>query len=158
MKRWGIVLLTVGVLGNEALPVVEIKPRHRFFDFTAKYTPGQTAYVVPAPLDDGLSRRVQAVGVLAHDALGCRHFSRADLILNETNQPVVLEVNTIPGLTHTSLLPKAAACVGISYDELCEQLLLMALPQSHRGAAAPQREESIVPAYQFGCGAGRHSP
>jgi len=119
--------LTVGILGDEALPVIGIRPARRFFDYTAKYTPGMTEYEVPAMLDEGLARQVQASGLLAHQALGCRHFSRVDLILNEGNQPVILEVNTIPGLTAVSLLPKAAACVGISYDELCERLLLMAL-------------------------------
>ena len=119
--------LTVGVVADQALPVVEIKSKERFFDYRAKYTPGMTEYVVPALLDEELAVRIQAAGILAHQALGCRHFSRVDLILNEANEPVVLEVNTIPGLTATSLLPKAAACVGMSYDELCERLVLMAV-------------------------------
>ena len=119
--------LTVGVLDSEALPVVEIRPASGFFDFRAKYTPGQTDYLVPAMLDEALARRVQAAGVAAHQALGCRHVSRADLILTSDSEPVVLEVNTIPGLTATSLLPKAARCVGISYDELCERMVVMAL-------------------------------
>ena len=130
--------LTVGILGHEALPLVEIRPTaHRFFDYTAKYTPGETEYLVPAALEGPLTSRVQAAGLRAHDALGCRHFSRVDLILNEASEPVILEVNTIPGLTATSLLPKAAACLGIPYDELCERLVRMALSQN-------QREESIV--------------
>jgi len=119
--------LTVGIFGDDALPVIEIRPTRRFFDYTAKYTPGMTEYEVPAMLEERLTRQVQASGLLAHQVLGCRHFSRVDLILNEINQPIILEVNTIPGLTAMSLLPKAAACVGISYDELCEQLVLMAL-------------------------------
>lgn len=123
--------LTVGMVGQEALPLVEIKPGEPFFDYTAKYTPGRTAYLVPAPLDERLTRQVQAAGRRAHEALGCRHFSRADLIMRDDGEPVVLEVNTIPGLTATSLLPKAAACAGLSYDELCEQLILMAIsPQT----------------------------
>ena len=128
--------LTVGIVGDEALPLVEIRPMaHRFFDYTAKYTPGETEYLVPAMLDAPLTQRAQAAGLRAHQALGCRHFSRVDLILNQAGEPVILEVNTIPGLTPTSLLPKAAACAGMSYDALCERLVLMALPQ---------REESIV--------------
>lgn len=119
--------VTVGVVGQEPLPVVEIKPREPFFDYTAKYTPGRTDYVVPAPLDARATRDVQAAGRRAHEALGCRHFSRVDLIVRDSGEPVVLEVNTIPGLTATSLLPKAAACVGCSYDELCERLILMAV-------------------------------
>ena len=119
--------LTVGIVGEEALPVIEIRPSQPFFDYTAKYTPGQTTYLVPAPLDEATSRHVQQAGLRAHAALGCRHFSRADLILNERGEPVVLEVNTIPGLTTTSLLPKAACCVGVSYDDLCERLVFMAV-------------------------------
>lgn len=119
--------MTVGILEEEPLPVVEIKPAHPLFDYTAKYTPGQTQYLAPAPLTKELAHRVQAAGLRAHAALGCRHVSRVDLILTEAGQPVVLEVNTIPGLTAMSLLPKAAACAGLSYDELCERMVLMAL-------------------------------
>ena len=123
--------LTVGVLGETPLPVIEIRPHEGFFDYAAKYTPGSTDYLVPAPLDDDVTRRVQAIGVAAHRALGCRHLSRADLILTPDNVPVLLEVNTIPGFTQTSLLPKAAECVKISYDELCEQLVMMACASTH---------------------------
>ncbi len=122
--------LTVGVLAEQPLPVVEIRPRQPFFDFTAKYTTGATDYLVPAPVPDSVARAVQAAGLAAHHALGCRHLSRADLILDQANRPVLLEVNTIPGFTPTSLLPKAAACAGISYELLCEQLVLLA----HTGA------------------------
>ena len=118
--------VTVGILADEALPVVEIKPSERFFDYTAKYTPGHTTYVVPAVLDPGLTSGIQAAALKAHRALGCRDFSRIDCILNEANEPIILEVNTIPGLTATSLLPKAAGCVGISYDDLCERLAIAA--------------------------------
>ena len=126
--------LTVGILGHEALPVVEIRSMHPFFDFTAKYTPGQTEYLVPAPLDPEVAREVQRAGARAHQVLGCRHFSRVDLILDERHQPVILEVNTIPGFTATSLLPKAAACAGIPYDELCERLVRFALKSDSRDA------------------------
>ena len=120
--------VTVSVLGDDALPVVEVIPKRAFFDFTSKYTAGMTEYRVPAFLNPEVARRVQEAGRRAHEALGCRHFSRADLILSEAQIPIVLEVNTIPGLTATSLLPKAAACVGISYGALCEQLVMMACP------------------------------
>ena len=119
--------LTVGILGEDALPVVEVKPSHPFFDYAAKYAPGQTQYLVPAPLTQEQAQRVQTAGLRAHAALGCRHFSRVDLIMTSEGQPVILEVNTIPGLTAMSLLPKAAACAGLSYDELCERMVLMAL-------------------------------
>jgi D-alanine--D-alanine ligase len=120
--------LTVGVLGDQVLPVIEVIPKRAFFDFTAKYTAGMTDYRVPAFLNPETARRVQDAGRRAHEAIGCRHFSRIDLMLSEAQIPVVLEVNTIPGLTLTSLLPKAAACIGISYGALCEQLVMMACP------------------------------
>jgi len=126
--------VTVGILGAMPLPVVEIRPHQPFFDFTAKYTVGMTDYLVPAPLEPDLAARVQAAGLAAHRALGCRHLSRTDLILTRDGVPVVLEVNTIPGFTPTSLLPKAAAYIQISYDEICEQLIAMAL-QDHPQAA-----------------------
>jgi D-alanine-D-alanine ligase len=138
--------VTVGVLGETALPVVEIRPRHPFFDFTAKYTAGETEYLVPAPLSAHVTRVVQAAGLAAHKALGCRHLSRVDIILNQEHVPVVLEVNTIPGFTPTSLLPKAAACVNLSYEDVCEQLVLMAC--SHTTSARGK------PSKQFGVGAG----
>ncbi len=119
--------LTVGILGTTALPVVEIQPTPPFFDYAAKYTPGMTRYLVPATLKAACAAAVQHAGLCAHRALGCRHFSRVDMILTDAEQPVILEVNTIPGLTATSLLPKAAACAGLSYEELCEQLVIMAL-------------------------------
>ncbi len=123
--------LTVGILGDEPLPIVEIRPSQPFFDFTAKYTAGATEYLVPAPLPSATAQRVQAAGLAAHRALGCRHLSRADLILRQDQEPVLLEVNTIPGFTPTSLLPKAAACANISYDELCEQSVMMACPHTN---------------------------
>jgi D-alanine--D-alanine ligase len=118
--------VTAGVFAEEPLPVIEIRPRRPFFDYTAKYTAGFTEYLVPAPLDPAVARTVQEAAVRAHRALGCRHLSRSDFILTRDNVPVLLEINTIPGFTPTSLVPKAAACVGLSYDELCEQLVLMA--------------------------------
>lgn len=118
--------LTVGILGDAPLPVIEIRPHHGFFDFQAKYTQGATDYLVPAPISADVAAAVQAVGLAAHRALGCRHLSRADLILDARSTPMLLEVNTIPGFTPTSLLPKAAACLQLSYDELCERLVLMA--------------------------------
>lgn len=118
--------LTAGILGETPLPIVEIRPLQGFFNYAAKYTPGSTEYLVPAPLDAELTQMVQTVGLMAHRALGCRHLSRTDVILSPEGVPVVLEVNTIPGFTPTSLLPKAAAHAGMPYDELCEQLVVMA--------------------------------
>jgi D-alanine-D-alanine ligase len=132
--------VTVGVLGEQPLPVIEICPSRLFFDYTAKYTQGMTQYRVPAVLDPAVAQAVQAAAVVAHRAVGCRHLSRTDFILRSDGQPVVLEVNTIPGFTPTSLVPKAAACIGISYDDLCERLVTMAWQES-AGAIRPAQPQ-----------------
>jgi D-alanine--D-alanine ligase len=140
--------LTVGIVGEEALPVIEIRPTHAFFDYAAKYTPGETVYLVPAPISSELTAQTQQAARRAHQALGCRHFSRVDLIADDEGQPVVLEVNTIPGMTAMSLLPKAAACRGLSYDDLCERILLMACAGERRrspaGRFASRREAKLA--------------
>lgn len=119
--------LTVGILrsGNAdaALPVVEIRPPNKLFDYQAKYTNGVAEFLVPAPLPPETERRVQATARLAHRALGCYGFSRVDLRLGEDGTPYVLELNTIPGITPMSTLPRAAGAAGISYVELVERLL-----------------------------------
>ncbi|MDP8265987.1 MAG: D-alanine--D-alanine ligase [Candidatus Aceula meridiana] len=111
--------LTVGILENKLLPVVEIRPKKEFFDFAAKYQSGMTDYVVPAPIESELTKQVQDIGLCVHKVMGCRHFSRVDIILDEKNIPYVLEINTIPGFTATSLLPKAAKAEGIDFTSLC---------------------------------------
>lgn len=122
--------LTVGILEDSPLPVIQIVPKRRFYDFVAKYTPGMTEYRVPAPLAGEVARVVQDLALQAHEALGCRSFSRVDLILTEKRGPVLLELNPVPGLTQTSLLPKAAAAVGISFPELCRRMLESALQRA----------------------------
>lgn len=136
--------VTVGLLEETALPVVQIVPSRRFYDYVAKYTPGQTQYLVPAPLEAGVIRQVQAAALRAHQALGCGGFSRADLIVPPGRGPVVLEVNTIPGLTATSLLPKAAAAAGMSFPDLCERLLATALRRTPAGALAESVDELLT--------------
>lgn len=120
--------LTVGILEDRPLPVIQVVPKRRFYDTIAKYTPGMTEYLVPAPLPRTVSQTAQEIAVRAHEALGCRTFSRVDLILVEGRGPVLLELNTIPGMTETSLLPKAAASIGISFPELCRRMLGSCLP------------------------------
>lgn len=115
--------LTVGILGDRALPVVEIVSRNRFFDYQAKYQSGLTEYIVPARLDERTAERVRQAALEAHRALGCAGYSRVDLILDETGQPRILELNSIPGMTRTSLLPRAAREEGIAFDQLCLRLL-----------------------------------
>lgn len=118
--------LTVGILEESALPVIEIIPKKIFFDFEAKYQTGMTDYVVPAQITEEVARATKDAALRAHQLLGCSGCSRVDLILSEKGIPYVLEVNTIPGLTSTSLLPKAARCVGIEFSQLCIKLIQLA--------------------------------
>lgn len=118
--------LTVGVLGDEALPAIEIIPKNKFFDFQAKYQAGLTQYIIPARLEEDISRKVQRAALEAHRLLGCFGCSRTDIILTKDGSPYVLEVNTIPGMTSTSLLPKAAGIAGIDFNQLCIKLLELA--------------------------------
>ncbi len=115
--------ITVGIMEDKPLPVIQIVPKRRFYDYVAKYTSGMTEYLVPAPISKVEHEAAQQAGLTAHKCLGCRSFSRVDMILNKENVPVVLEVNTIPGLTQLSLLPKAAWQAGIEFPELCEKML-----------------------------------
>jgi len=118
--------LTIGVLAEKALPVIEIIPKSAYFDFEAKYQTGMTDYIVPAQLEPGIEKMVRQAGLIAHQALGCFACSRADIILSKDNLSYILEVNTIPGMTSTSLLPKAAKSAGISFNNLCIKLLKLA--------------------------------
>ena len=118
--------LTVGLLDDQPLPVIQVVPKRRFYDFVAKYTAGMTEYRVPAPIPDSVRTVVQDLAQRAHQALGCRSFSRVDMILTEGRGPFLLELNPIPGMTQTSLLPKAAAAAGISFAELCRRMLASA--------------------------------
>jgi D-alanine-D-alanine ligase len=121
--------LAVSVLGDEALPVVEAVPREEdFYDFAARYTIGRTEFVCPADLGDALTERAQSLALEVFRLLGCRGFARVDVMLEEaTNELFVLEVNAIPGLTETSLLPQAAEAAGIDFDRLIDRIVEMAL-------------------------------
>jgi D-alanine-D-alanine ligase len=131
--------LTVGVLGDRVLPVIQIVPQaeRAFYDYQAKYKDDNTTYLVNPPLDPSLLKRIQEMSLTVFRTVGCRDLSRIDwLIEKATNQPYFLEVNTLPGFTSHSLLPKAAAAVGIDYSSLCQQLVEMALRRGPRAAAA----------------------
>lgn len=134
--------LTVGILGEEALPIIQILPDGRFYDYEAKYESSKTQFLIPAPLSDAVTAMVQEAALRAHAALGCDGFSRVDLLLNDRCEPVILEVNTIPGLTARSLLPRACEAVGISFLELCERMLVMALTKKFQRTHA---EKSLEP-------------
>jgi len=123
--------LTVGVLDGEALPVVEIKPRDGFFDMNNKYPwmggGGGSDYECPAQIGEEATKKVQAAGLAAHEALGIEVYSRVDVLLDAEGGVHVLEVNTIPGMTETSLLPKSAAAAGIDFKELCSRIAELSL-------------------------------
>jgi D-alanine-D-alanine ligase len=123
--------LTVGVLGDEALPIIEIRPKGGFYSYENKYTwtnrGGAAEHECPAHLPNGETKLVQEAALAAHRALDLQVYSRVDVILDENRQPQVLEVNTIPGMTETSLLPEAAAAAGISMPKLCERILQLSL-------------------------------
>lgn len=115
--------LTVSVLNGQALPIIQIVPKGGFYDFHAKYTAGETDYLLPAPIDADCYLRVQQAAVSACATLGCRGAARVDFMLRE-REFYCIEVNTIPGMTETSLLPKAAAAEGIEFPQLVERILL----------------------------------
>lgn len=124
--------ITGPVLGNDdpqCLPLVEIVPQGGFYDYEAKYTPGATEEIVPARLSPELTRQAQELAVRAHQALGCRGFSRTDMLVGDDGV-WVLEVNTIPGMTPTSLLPRSAEAAGISFPRLVERMIDLALEGS----------------------------
>jgi len=114
--------VTVGVLGGEPLPIIQVCPKGGFYDYHAKYTGGQTEYILPAPLEGALYERIRQVAVAAYRALGCAGAVRVDFMVRE-REFYCLEVNTIPGMTETSLLPKAALHAGISFGELAQRIL-----------------------------------
>jgi len=124
--------LTVAVLGGEALPIVEIRPQGGHYDYEHKYTAGMSEYFCPADLPEPLAARVRDLGLRATRALGCRGVARVDFRLSPANEPWCLEVNTIPGMTPTSLVPMAARARGLSYDQLVGRILDLAAAEWRR--------------------------
>ena len=117
---------TAGIFDREALPLVEIVPKTNFFSFNAKYQKGATQYVCPAAISENLTKNIKDISLRAYDVLGCEGFARVDIRVDEGGQPFILEVNTIPGFTETSLFPKAAREAGFSFVQVCEKLLNLA--------------------------------
>ncbi len=115
--------ITVGILGNQTLPIIEIRPKTGFYDYHAKYTDRRTEFLFDTITDPLLVAKINQSALLCFNSLGCRHFARADFIIAENNVPYVLELNTIPGFTSHSLLPKAAAKVGLSMSDLCVRII-----------------------------------
>jgi D-alanine-D-alanine ligase len=126
--------LTVGVLGDEPLPVAEIIPEHGIYDYECKYTPGKSKYIVPAKLPEAKGVELQRLGLKAFQALRCADFGRVDFRMDASGNFFCLEVNTLPGMTPTSLVPKAAKAIGIGFDELVEKICLLAIERKKRDA------------------------
>jgi D-alanine-D-alanine ligase len=124
---------TVGILGDQVLPILEVRPKSGIYDYKTKYTPGTTEYFCPAPLDATTAKRVADAALGAFKAIGGRDYSRVDVMVRTNGEPVVLEVNTLPGMTETSSLPKVAGVAGISYAELCQRMVDLAMRRSAKG-------------------------
>lgn len=134
--------ITVGVLGNRearALPVIEIVSATGLYDYEAKYTKGLSEHIIPARVPDDTYRAAQDAAVRAHKAMGCRGMSRADFIVGPGGVPYILEVNTIPGMTETSLLPDAARAAGIEFPDLVDMLIDFALEPAAGAAPGARR-------------------
>src|SRR5579864_2115497 len=141
--------LTIGILGDQALPIIEIIPKGGFYDFNTKYPflnpqAGASAeHVCPAEIDSALTKKIQELALAAFRALGLKVYGRVDVLLSDKGEPFVLEVNTIPGMTEASLLPEAAAAAGISYPDLCVRILeLSRFRRGYGGQARAGRERS----------------
>ncbi|MDR1305101.1 MAG: D-alanine--D-alanine ligase [Verrucomicrobiales bacterium] len=115
--------VTVGILGDAPLPVIEVEPKGGDFDYAHKYTAGLAVHTCPAKFAAALTARIQHVALAAHRALGCAVYSRVDLIVPADGDPVVLEVNTLPGMTELSFIPEAARAAGLEFAALCEKIL-----------------------------------
>jgi len=119
--------VTVGILGQQPLPVLEIKPKSGFYDYTSKYTTGMTEYEVPADIPKNVAEHLQHQALLAFNSIGCESYARIDFRLTKDYRTYCLEVNTLPGMTSTSLLPKMAKAAGISFEELIQRIINYAL-------------------------------
>jgi D-alanine-D-alanine ligase len=117
---------TVGILADQPLPVVEVRPKSVAYDYRNKYTVGATDYFCPASFPQETTRRIQATALDAYYAVGGRDYARVDIMVTAAGEPVLLEVNTLPGMTETSLLPKAAAAAGINFVDLCQKMVKLA--------------------------------
>jgi len=126
--------LSVGILGGRAMGIVEIRPRSGVYDYASKYTKGLTEYIAPAPVDEAVTAAVRTAAETAFAACGCRDYARVDFMLTGENEPFFLEINTLPGMKETSLLPMSARCVGLDFIALVREMARPALGRFH-GAA-----------------------
>ncbi|MCS6798776.1 MAG: D-alanine--D-alanine ligase [Myxococcota bacterium] len=137
--------VAVGILDGRALGTVEIVPRGDFYDYRSKYQPGQSDYYCPARLTPTRRRCVETLAERAHAALGCRGATRVDVLVTEGDNEYVLEVNTLPGMTPTSLLPRIAASAGMSFEDLCEAILERALLDRAASTSAGPEARPVTP-------------
>ena len=118
---------TVAIVDGRALPIVEVRPKQGAYDYRNKYTAGATEYFCPAEFPADVTAKIQAAALGAFTAIGGRDYARVDVMVRANGEPCVLEVNTLPGMTETSLFPKAAAAAGMTYPELCQRMVDLAL-------------------------------
>lgn len=128
---------TVGLLRGRAMGIVEVAPKSGVFDYTSKYTKGLTEYIAPAKISDETASRMRRAAETAFAACGCRDYARIDFMLSEEGEPYLLEINTLPGMKETSLLPMSARCVGLDFVALCRELVAPAVERV-RPAALPR--------------------
>jgi D-alanine-D-alanine ligase len=125
--------ITVPVIGQEAFPVIHIIPKDGFYDYEHKYTKGMTEYICPADITGDITEKAKELSLKAHNLLGCSVYSRVDFILNNKNELYCLEVNTLPGMTETSLVPKSAKAAGMEFTELIERIIQLSLTKESNG-------------------------
>ncbi|MHA6251077.1 D-alanine--D-alanine ligase [Oceanobacillus sp. CAU 1775] len=127
--------LTVAVLGlkgkESALPIIEIVPKNEYYDYESKYAEGGSEHIIPARISEELTEQIKEYSILAHQALNCDVYSRVDFILDEKNIPYILEVNTLPGMTPTSLFPDTAKTIGLEYNDMIEQFLNLTMEKNN---------------------------
>ena len=121
--------ITVGILDHKALPIVEIIPDHQLYDYECKYKEGMSEYIVPAELSDTVASKIKEDALKIYNTIGCRHYARVDFRLNDDSKYYFLEINTLPGMTSTSLFPKAAKAAGIEFPELINIIINMAIAE-----------------------------
>ena len=119
--------LTIPMIGKESFPILEIKPSHKLYDYECKYTLGMSEYICPAKLEKNLRDRIENDTELLFESFGCNVYSRADFILDHNGTPFFLEMNTLPGMTSTSLVPKSASAKGMSFEELIKKIITLSM-------------------------------
>jgi D-alanine-D-alanine ligase len=131
--------VSVGIIGGKAVGIVEIKPKSGVFDYKSKYTKGASEYVAPAPLEEEVAARLRADAETAFSACGCRDFARVDFIISPLGEPFLLEINTLPGMKETSLLPMCARCAGLDFTALVKEMVSPAVQRFHQRNGSRRR-------------------